>query len=84
MYAVIGPVYAKANGYAFDVWVPRVGLLPGFAYRCVQDACYARRAEVSGGRRNSGSVPALVCETVDEFVSEVAAVTARPQLSRVA
>ena len=72
MYAVIGPVYAKGNGYAFDVWVPNLGLLSGFVYSCAREACDAREAEISGRRRDAHSVPAFACETADEFISEVA------------
>jgi len=75
MYAVVGPVRTKANGYAFDLWIPQAGLRPGFAYPRVQDACYARKAAISEWR-DEGSIPAIVCDTVDEFVSEIAAVTA--------
>jgi len=72
MYAVVGPVRTRANGYAFDVWLPQAGLRSGFSYPRVQDACYARKAEISEWR-DGGSIPAIVCETVDEFVSEIAA-----------
>ena len=75
MYAVVGPVRTKANGYAFDVWIPKAGIRSGFSYPRVQDACYARKAEINEWR-DGGSVPAIVCDTADEFVTEIAAVTA--------
>jgi len=75
MYAVVGPVRTKANGYAFDVWIPEAGLRSGFAYPRVQEACYARKAEIHE-RRGAGSGPAIVCDTVDQFASEIAALTA--------
>ncbi|HZT86745.1 MAG TPA: hypothetical protein VFA12_02170 [Stellaceae bacterium] len=70
MYAVVGPVQIKADGYAFDVWTPEAGLRPGFPYPLVQHAHYARRAEI----RQTGS-RAMVCNTVEEFASEIAAVS---------
>ena len=76
MYAVVGPVRSKANGYAFDMWIPQVGLRSGFSYLRVQDACYARKAEIKEWR-DGGSIPAIACVTVDEFISEIAALTTR-------
>jgi hypothetical protein len=70
MYAVVGPVRTKAQGYAFDVWTPEAGLRPGFPYPRVQDAYYARRVEI---RQYNGEAPALVCNTIDEFDSKIAA-----------
>jgi len=72
MYTVVGPVHTKAKGYAFDVWTPEAGLRPGFPYLRVQDAHYARRAEIRE-YSDGGKAPALVCSTIDEFVSEIAA-----------
>jgi hypothetical protein len=71
MYAVVGPVHTKANGYAFDAWVP---VPSGFVYTRVQDACYARKVEIDK-RRDGGSIPAIVCDTVDE-TSEIATLIA--------
>jgi hypothetical protein len=76
MYAVVGPVHTQAYGYAFDVWTPETGLCAGFLYPRVQDAHYARRVEIRQ-HCSGGDVPARDCETIDDFVAEIAAVTAQ-------
>ena len=78
MYAVVGPVRTRANGYVFDVWIPEATIRSGFACSSVQNACCASKAEINGPR-DGGSIPAIVCDTVDEFVSEAAAVAAMVQ-----
>jgi hypothetical protein len=71
MHAIVGPILAREGGYAFDSWTPEEGLSPGFAYRRVGDAHYARNVEIrSCGKGRSG--PAMVCGTADEFASAVA------------
>ena len=75
MYTVVGPVHTQAKGYAFDVWTPEAGLRLGFPYIRIQDAHYARRAEIRQ-HHDRDQISARICTTIDEFVSEIAAVTA--------
>ena len=71
MYTVVGPILTKEGGYAFDIWTPEEGLSRGYAYRRVEDAHYARNAEIRS--RTHGRPPsALTCNTLDEFTSAVA------------
>ena len=44
MTTVVGPILARASGYAFDTWEPGQGLSAGFVYRRFDDARYARSA----------------------------------------
>ena len=71
MYTVVGPILTKEGGYAFDIWTPEEGLSRGYAYRCVEDAHYARNAEIRS-RKHGRPVAALTCNTLDEFTSAVA------------
>jgi hypothetical protein len=73
MYTIVGPVRTRESGYAFDVWTPEAGLRAGFAYPRVQDAYYARKAEICE-RCDGDRGPARICGTVDEFVSEITAI----------
>ena len=67
MALVIGPVLTRTGGYAFDVWTPEQGLSRGYIYRRVEDAYYARKAELrSSGERHAYRI--VACNTVDEFV----------------
>ena len=66
MHAVVGPVLIRGGGYSFDSWTPETGLSRSYAYRRVEDAYYARKAEIRS--RKSGA-PIVVCGTVDEFAS---------------
>jgi hypothetical protein len=71
MHTVVGPILTKEGGYAFDIWTPEEGLICGYAYRRVEDAHYARNAEIRS--RNRGrSFPTLTCNTLDEFTAAVA------------
>ena len=71
MYTVVGPILTKKGGYAFDIWTPEEGLSCGYAYRRIEDAHYARNAEIRSRKR--GRPPsALTCDTLDEFTSAVA------------
>lgn len=54
---LLGPILRRAGGYGYDSYTPELGLKAGPAYRRIEDAVYAQRAE-------SG----IVCRTVDEFV----------------
>ncbi len=66
MHAVVGPILMKEGCYAFDLWTPEEGLNRGYAYRRIEDAHYARNAEIrSRSRGRSGA--AVACSTLDEF-----------------
>ena len=71
MHTVVGPILTKEGGYAFDMWTPEEGLSCGFAYRRIEDAHYARNAEIRS-RKQGRPLPALTCNTLDEFTSAVA------------
>ena len=65
----IGPVLRRADGYGFDIWNAGKGLTRGYPYRRIEDAHYARKAEIralSQGR----AVAAIVCQTLDEFIAK--------------
>jgi hypothetical protein len=71
MHAVVGPILLKEGRYAFDLWTPEEGLSRGYAYRRVEDAHYARNAEIRS-RRRGRSGAAVACRTLDEFTLAVA------------
>jgi hypothetical protein len=73
MQTIIGPVLARAGLYAFDSWTPAAGFRRGFGYRRIDDAYYARNAELTGG--------ALACNTLDAFVAEMQSAAAQPALA---
>jgi len=63
---VVGPVVTRKGGYAFDCWTPEEGFSRGYAYCRIEDAYYARNAEMRS--HNSGySDRMIACNTVDEF-----------------
>jgi len=65
MEIVVGPVVTRKGGYAFDCWTPEEGFSRGYAYCRIDDAYYARNAEI---RSYSGySDRMIACTTVDEF-----------------
>jgi hypothetical protein len=67
MPVVVGPVLTRKGGYAFDAWTPEGGLSRGYAYPRIEDAHYARKAEISSpGKGHAGHI--VACSTVDEFV----------------
>jgi hypothetical protein len=68
MYTVVGPVLTRGGGYAFDSWTPEEGLRRGYTYRRVEDAHYARNAEIRC-RDRGYSENTVACTTVDEFAS---------------
>jgi hypothetical protein len=70
MQAVLGPILMKQGCYAFDLWTPAEGLSLGYAYRRIEDAHYARKAEIRSRRQRPGAT--LVCATLDEFAAAVA------------
>ena len=71
MHAVVGPILLKEGCYAFDSWTPEEGLSRGYAYRRIEDAHYARNAEIRS-RRRGRSGAAVACGTLDEFALAVA------------
>ena len=46
MGTVIGPVLRRADGYGFDIWNAGKEVTRGFPYRRIEDAHYARKAEL--------------------------------------
>jgi hypothetical protein len=63
---ILGPVLMREGGYAFDAWTPEDGLRRGYVYPRIEDAYYARRAELRClGEREA--LPIVACNTVDEF-----------------
>ena len=70
MHAVVGPILLKKGRYAFDLWTPEEGLSCGYAYRRIEDAHYARNAEIRS-RRPGRSGAAVACSTLDEFTLAV-------------
>jgi hypothetical protein len=71
MHVVVGPIVTRDGGFAFDSWTPEKGLSRGYSYRRIEDAHYARKAQIRSGR---GSVagPMVTCSTLDEFSSVLA------------
>ncbi len=73
MDTLIGPVLARGGRFAFDSWTAAKGLHQGFGYRRIDDAYYARNAELSGG--------AIPCNTLDAFHAQMRNAPARPALA---
>jgi hypothetical protein len=70
MHALVGPILLKEGCYAFDLWTPEEGLSRGYRYRRIEDAHYARNAEIrSRNRGRSGA--AVACSTLGEFTAAV-------------
>jgi hypothetical protein len=67
MQIVVGPVVTRQGGYAFDCWTPEQGLNRGYAYGRIEDAYYARNAEIRS-HKNDYSDRTIACNTVDDFV----------------
>ncbi|HEX3418325.1 MAG TPA: hypothetical protein VHT21_18265 [Stellaceae bacterium] len=53
------------DGYGFDIWNAGKGVTRGYPYRRIEDAHYARKAEIKAQGR---TVAAIVCQTLDEFI----------------
>jgi hypothetical protein len=70
MHAIVGPVLTSGGGYSFDAWTPETGLSRSYAYRRVEDAYYARKAEI---RSQKNGAPIVICSTVNEFALALAA-----------
>ena len=71
MLTVIGPILTRNGGYAFDSWTPEEGLSRGYAYRRIEDAHYARKAEIRSRTRGYGD-HMVACSTMDEFTGALA------------
>jgi hypothetical protein len=66
---IIGPVLMRADGYRFDTWTAGKGVTRGYPYRRIEDAHYARNAEIKASAQ--GRAPsAIVCQTLDEFITK--------------
>jgi hypothetical protein len=68
MAIVIGPVLRCADGYSFDTWTAGNGVSPGYPYRRIEDAHYARNTTIKATAQGR-AVLAIVCQTVDEFIA---------------
>jgi hypothetical protein len=69
MAIVIGPVLRRADGYGFDTWTASKGTTRGYPYHRIEDAHYARNAEIkASAQRRAPS--AIVCQTLDEFTAK--------------
>ena len=66
---VIGPVLRRADGYGFDTWTAGKGVSRGYPYRRIEDAYYARNAEIKGSAQGR-ALAAIVCQTLDEFIAK--------------
>ena len=66
---VIGPVLRRADGYGFDTWTVGKGVTRGYPYRRIEDALYARNAEIKGSAQGR-ALAAIVCQTLDEFIAK--------------
>ena len=71
MTVVIGPVLNSADGYQFDTWTAARGVTRGYPYRRIEDAYYARNAEIKASTQGRAST-AIVCQTLDEFIVKLA------------
>jgi hypothetical protein len=68
MGTIIGPVLRRADGYRFDTWTAGKGVTRGYPYRRIEDAHYARSAEIKASVRDRAA-SAIVCQTLDEFIA---------------
>lgn len=69
MSVVIGPVLRHVDAYSFDTWTAGKGVSGGYPYRRIEEAYYARNAEIKASAR--GRAPsAIVCQTLDEFIAK--------------
>jgi hypothetical protein len=69
MNTVIGPVLRRADGYRFDTWTTGKGVTCGYPYRRIEDAYYARNAEIKASAQGR-TLAAIVCQTLDEFTAK--------------
>lgn len=77
MGVVVGPVLVRSGGYAFDTWSVD-GVSRGYVYRRIEDAHYARRAEILQATVEFPFKDAAeplddvcVCTTLDQFTMEL-------------
>jgi hypothetical protein len=70
MPAIVGPILLKQGCYVFDLWTAEEGLSRGYGYRRIEDAHYARNAEIKSRRRQPDAM--VVCATLEEFTTAVA------------
>jgi hypothetical protein len=68
MAIVIGPVLRRAGGYRFDTWNAGKGVTLGYPYRRIEDAYYARNAEIKASAQRR-TPAAIVYQTLDEFIA---------------
>ena len=68
MVIVIGPVLRRPGGYRFDTWKAGKGVTLGYPYRRIEDAYYARNAEIKASAQRR-TPAAIVCQTLDEFIA---------------
>jgi hypothetical protein len=69
MSMVIGPVLRHSDAYSFDTWTAGRGVSGGYPYSRIDDAYYARNAEIKASAR--GRAPSAIgCQTLDEFVAK--------------
>ena len=61
------PVLTRADGYRFDTWTAGLGVTLGYAYRRIEDAHYARNAEIKVFAQRRALT---VCQTLDEFIAK--------------
>jgi hypothetical protein len=74
----VGPVLASERGYAVDSWTPEDGVSRGYVYRRIEDAHYARKAEIRCRRKGyAGHV--VVCNNVGEFLRATTAIANGPE-----
>jgi len=71
MLAVVGPILLKEGRYAFDLWTAEEGLSRGYPYHRIEDAHYARNAEIRSRRQAPRNI-AMACGTLEEFTLAVA------------
>ena len=69
MGTVIGPILKRADGYGFDIWNAGKGVTRGYPYRRIEDAYYARNAEIKAFAQVRAP-SAIVCQTLDEFIAK--------------
>ena len=79
MAIILGPVLIREGGCAFDAWTPADGFRRGYVYPRIEDAYYARKAELKcPGEGHAG--PIVACNTVDEFARATTVVEATARL----
>jgi len=66
---VIGPVLRRPEGYGFDILRVGRGVTRGYPYGRIEDAYYARNAEIRASARCRARA-AIVCQTLDEFIAK--------------